>query len=132
MLRTFIFDTLKADATLAALGFTEELYPSPPDSPIGNRFMVLRWGIAGPRAGQNTTVRAQELIVWVYDREPDYGAISDALKTVYGLLIPMAGVDHGSGWILEVSDNGSSEDLFDPTYEAVMRNWTFTITASES
>lgn len=132
MLRTHIYGLLTADATLGALGYNANtIHGTAPDSTKSQRFMVLRWGTSGPRAGRDTIVRRTVLTVWVYDRERDYAAIAGALSRVCTILLPVTG-SHGSGYILDVEDNGASDDLYDPTYEAVMRNWAFTITASET
>lgn len=131
-LRQKVYDLLTASAPLNALGYnTNVIFGAPPDSPPAERFMVLRWGTTGPRLGRDTTVRRTSLAVWAYDRERDYAAIAGALSEVCGILLPLTG-SHGSGYVIDVEDNGTSDDLFDPVYEAVMRYWTFTITASES
>lgn len=132
MLRTHIYGLLTADAALTALGYTvNTIHGTAPDTPNAQRFMVLRWGSSGPRAGRDTEVRRTVLAVWAYDRERDYTAIAGALRRVCVLLLPITGT-HGNGYIIDVEDNGTSDDLYDPMYEAVMRYWTFTITASET
>jgi len=133
-LREFVFDLLKDDIQLNALGFNENtLYPAQaPDSPRGTqrRFMVLRWGTTEPRLGRDSDVRRQLLTVWAYDKESDYSAIIDALLRTHAILYPLKAVNVNGGWITEVVDNGQSEDLYDPGYEAVTRNWAYTIIAS--
>lgn len=133
-LRTFVFNLLKDDAQLNVLGYNAEtLYPTQaPDSPRANqnRFMVLAWGNAEPRLGRDADVRRQLLTVWAYDKERDFGAVNDALNRTHAILYPLAAVNVGGGWITEVLDNGQSDDLYDPEYEAVTRNWAYTIIAS--
>lgn len=131
-LRQYVYDLLTTDATLTALGYNAStIYGAAPDGVQKQRFMILRWGTSGPRAGRDTIVRRTVLTVWVYDRERDYAAIAAALTRVCAIVLPSLGT-HGSGYVLDVEDNGASDDLYDPTYEAVMRNWAFTITASET
>jgi hypothetical protein len=132
--RAFTYDLLRDDPTLNALGYnTSTIFATAPDTPASQRYMVLRWGEVRPQFGRDTTARRRLLTVWAYDREPDYGAIIDALDRVCNLLLPLAGVGHGgNGFIMDVEDNGSSADLYDPAYEAYTRNWAYTITASKS
>lgn len=138
MMRTYVYDLLKVDGQLNALGINgTSLYPAnAPDAPmVGNQmtWMVLRWGSQTPRFGRDSpNTRRQPLTVWMYNHEPDYAPIIAGLKRVCGILLPLGGISHGTGYITDVEDNGSSEDLYDRDYEAVTRNWTFTITGSES
>jgi hypothetical protein len=132
MLRDFLYDILKADQVLGTLGYAGNLYGAAPDTPTGQRFMVMRWGNTGVPPQRDMPPRPRTLTVWAYNRERDYGPIEEALKRVCSILLPMEAVNHGSGWVSGVVDNGSSDDLFDPVYEAATRNWTYTIIASES
>ena len=136
MLRNFVFDLLANDAELNALEYnTNTIYPAlmGADSPQERRFMVLRWGIESPRSpGRDSHISRIGLTVWAYNRDSDYGPIQSALGRVRDILVPIVGVDHGSGWILDVEDNGTSEDLWDDGYSAITRNRALTFTASES
>lgn len=136
MLRNFVFDLLTADATLNTLGYdADSIYGAlmGADSPQDRRFMVLRWGTDTPRSpGRDSNIIRTVLTVWAYNRESDYGPIQSALGRIRDILVPIAGVDHGSGWILDVEDNGTSEDLWDDGYSAITRNRALTLTASES
>lgn len=136
MLRNFVYDRLKADVQLNALGYTESgLYGAimGADSPQERRFMVLRWGTDTPRVpGRDSRIVRTGLTVWAYNRESDYGPIQSALARVRDILVPTGGSDHGSGWIIDVEDNGTSEDLWDDGYSAITRNRAFTFTATES
>lgn len=134
-LRAFVFDRLKDDHELNTLGInTDTLYPTQaPDSPRASagRWMVLAWGSLEPRLGRESTVRRRLLTVWMYDKEPDYGAIDSGLQRAFDLLYPLKAVNVGDGgWITEVLDSGMSDDLYDPGYEAVTKNWALTIVAN--
>lgn len=136
MLRTFVFDLLVADPELNALDYNRDTTYGAimgADSPQERRFMVLRWGTESPRSpGRDSRIVRTGLTVWVYNRESDYGPIHRALLRIRDILVPIAGVDHGDGWIIDVEDNGTSEDLWDDGYSAITRNAVFTITASDS
>lgn len=136
MLRNFVFGLLGSDPELNALGYnTDTLYGAlmGADSPQERRFMVLRWGVESPRSpGRDSRISRTALTVWAYNRDSDYGPIGSALLRVRDILVPIAGVNHGSGWIIEVEDNGTSEDLWDDGYSAITRNRAVTFTASES
>lgn len=134
MLRDFVFDALRSDAQLNALGYnTDTIWPMMSvDSPPSRLFMVLRWGADSPTPGRDSKVIRTGLTVWAYNKDPDYGPIGSALRRARDILVPIAGVSHGDGWILDVENNGTSEDLYDDGYVAVTRNRAFTITASDS
>lgn len=136
MLRNLVYNLLTVDVELNSLGYTTDtIYGAlmGADSPQERRFMVLRWGTDSPAVpGRDSRIVRTGLTVWAYNRESDYGPIQSALLRVRDILVPIAGADHGSGWILDVEDNGTSEDLWDDGYSAITRNRALTFTASES
>ena len=131
-LRQFVYAHYLASQGLQGLGFTEEnISPNfSPDSPQGDLFMVLRWGITIPGIGAVNRVR---LSCWVYNRQPDYGPIADALKVIRDIL---PGLDNQvmspTEAILTVNFEGDSEDGYDDGYRAYTRYSTHNITASGS
>lgn len=132
-IRQYIFELLKNDPTLNGLGIDgNTLFNSyAPDSPAASgRWVVLRWGEEEAPLGRDTDLRRKPLTVWAYDVEPDYSAVLDILKRARALIYPLKGVNVGNGWISEVGDNGTSADLFDPTYNAVTKNRSFSFAAS--
>lgn len=132
ILRNSVYAALLATPGLAALGYTEATI-SPnftPDAPQGDRFMVLRWGVTTPGIAQVNQVR---LAVWGYNRQPDYGPVSDALKLVRGTLGAFGGIVMAPGEsVLAVRFEGDSDDLYDDGYRAYTRWCSHLITASGS
>lgn len=131
-LRQAVFAQYTNSPVLEGLGLTEEtIYPNfSPDAPQGDRFLVLRWGVTNKGIGPVNRVR---LGCWVYNRQPDYGPIADALKEIRALLPALAGVKMSpTEAILSVDYEGDSEDLYDDGYRAYTRWTSHTITASGS
>lgn len=132
VLRNAVLAVLVATPGLETLGYTEEvILPNfTPDAPQGDRFMVLRWGVTTPGLAQVNQVR---LAIWAYNRQPDYGPISDALKLVTSSLAKMAGIVMAPGEsVLAVRSEGESDDLYDDGYRAYTRWCSHLITASGS
>jgi len=136
--RRAVYDLLVADAALIALGFTSNtIYPNwGPDSPMAQRFMVLRWGATTRGVGR---ANSAEFTPWVYDRDQDFAAIAGALDRMRpaelggdGLLDTLVGARLGVGpdGILGIDWQGASTDLYDDGYRANVRNETYNITAS--
>lgn len=133
-LRTVVFNALAGDPALNALGIdVESLYPNhAPDSPAATqmRWAVLRWGVAEPSLGRDTTARPIAMSLWVYDREKDFGDIDAILKRARAVLLAMPLMATGDGSIIGVDWALSSEDLVDETYDAVVRSETYRVVAS--
>jgi len=117
---------------LEDLGFARESI-SPgftPDGPSGDRFMIMRWGLTTPGIGAVNQVR---LSIWVYNRQPDYQPIADALLLLRPRLALMEAVVMAPGEsVLAVRFEGDSEDLYDDGYRAHTRWCSHLITASGS
>lgn len=132
-LRTYVFDILAADPILNDLGYTETtIYPNQgPDSPSGNRFMVLRWGTTTVGVGPSNV---EDFNPWAYNRENDYGPVKAALARIAVLADGWAGAQHTPGefpgWISGTQWLGESVDLYDDNYQAVTRNSTIRVAAS--
>ena len=132
VLRNAVYALLKASTDLEAAGYPpESVSPNfTPDGPEGDRFLVLRWGITNRGISVVNQVR---LSVWVYNRQPDFGPIADALKAVKATLPTLAGVVMAPGEsVLAVDYTGDSDDLYDDGYQAHTRWCSHTITASGS
>lgn len=138
-LREYVWRLLKNDPQMNAMGIDEaSLFASTgPDSPditipaTLQKWMVIRWGIEEARLGRDTSVRRKFLSIWGYHRQRYMGDIDEMLERAYQVLYPVKAVQFSSsGWIIEVTDNGLSEDVWEPAYAASTRNWQLTITAS--
>lgn len=129
-LQNKVFNQLKADPALNALGITEPtLYPAySPDSPQEQRFAVLRWGPIEPGLGG---ARHIELYLWAYERDEDYQYINQILTRFREIFNAWPGTGTaGQGWVLGVIELGSSPNLRDDVYESYTRNEGVRITAS--
>lgn len=131
-LRQAIYAHYINSSGLAAIGLTEDkISPNfSPDAPQGDLFMVLRWGVTTPGIG---LVNRVKLGCWVYNRQPDYGPIAEALKVIRASLPSVAGMRMSpTEAILSVDYEGDSDDLYDDGYRAYTRWTSHTITASGS
>ena len=132
VLRQAIYARYLASSVLTGLGFTEpNIYPNfSPDAPQGKKFMVIRWGATARGIGPVNRVSLQ---CWVYNREPDYLPIANALLEIRRILLPLAGLVMAPGEaIVSVDYEGDSDDLYDDGYRAYTRWTSHTITASGS
>jgi hypothetical protein len=131
-LRQAVFSLYLASPALAGLGFNEgNIYPNfTPDGPAGDRFMVLRWGTTTVGVGRANRIR---LSCWVYNRQPDYRPIANALLEIRERLLTLIAVRLSpTEAILGVTYEGDSDDLYDDGYRAYTRWTSHTITASGS
>lgn len=132
VLRQFVYARFTASSVLASLKLTEAvIFPNwAPDAVDADMFLVMRWGITSRGYGR---VNHCDLGCWVYNRQPDYGPIADALAEIKIILPTMiANKMNANEAILGVGYNGDSDDLYDDGYRAYTRWTSHTITASGS
>lgn len=133
-LRNLVYDMLASDTQLNALGITAaNLWPSPPDTPEGRTFMILRWGAEQVPPLRPVPVDGPTqmlLTVWSYDRDGGYDRITAQLRRVRAVIDSLVNQSTGSGWVIGVNWEGSSEDLRDDVYAADTRNETYRFVAS--
>lgn len=132
VLRQYVYGLLVAAPGLEEAGYEPgSISPNfTPDAPEGERFLVLRWGVTSPGIGR---VNHVTLSVWAYNRQADYGPISDVLKLVKAQLETLPGAVMAPGEsVLAVRSGGDSDDLYDDGYRAYTRWCSHTITASGS
>jgi len=134
-LRQYIWETLRVDPILNSYGIdAASLFGTyAPDSPAANlqRWVILRWSIEDPPPGRDTTSRRRPLFIWAYDRERDYTHVDLILQRCKEILYPIKGVQYSAnGWITQLEQGNTSDDLFDSAYAAVTRSWDTTIVAS--
>lgn len=137
-LRNFVFDLLRADPQLNALGLTEgNLYPvyARQDANFtieGERFMVLRWGPTAPGIGPSRPV---DLAAWAYDISPEYSWIDDVLLRTTRLMEELTAgavlTPERTAFISGATYQGSGPDLFDDLYNRYTRSESYRLVASE-
>lgn len=128
--RDFIWELLGDDPILNQLGLSRSnLFVNwSGDSPAAHftNWVSIRWGVADSPVGRDSAQRPVALGVWAYDREPHYGNISDRLWRIRQLMLGIAGARIPTGGsIIQADWAFSSEDLQDPTMEAVLRSETY-------
>lgn len=135
-LREYVWQTLRLDPELNSLGInsTSLFSGGSADSPASTlqKWMAIRWGIEEPPLGRDTTSRRRFLSIWGYDRRRDFGDVDKMLHRARAILYPLKAINYngGDGYITEVTDNGFSDDTWDPDLAASTRNWQLTIIAS--
>jgi len=133
--RDLVFEALCNDAQLNGYGFKREnIYPlmsrdSPPETIEGTVFMVLRWGTKEPGVGP---VIPRLLDLWVYNRDPFYELLENALIRARAILAPLPGSFANPGWVVGVEWQGAGPDGIDEAYRAYYLSENYRITASGS
>lgn len=107
------------------------------DSPQHDFFAVLRWG------GEVTTLTAQRgrlkvtersCSLWVYDRQPTYDRINDAIKRWCEIMDALEARRTGDGtydgFISSTYWEGDGDDAYDDALERYTKSSTYTIIAS--
>lgn len=136
-LRNAALELLKNDSFMNGCGYgPNNLYPafsrdSPPEAVEGQQFGILKWGTTEAGIGGVNSVVVE---LWLYNREPDFGPIGDALYQARTLLGGLVGrqvqISPVPGWVLGVHWDGAGTDGWDDLYKAVLRSESYTITAS--
>lgn len=135
-LRQYVWELLRTDPALNELGINRDSLfgTNAPDSPAASlqKWMVIRWGLEDPPLGRETTSRRRFVSFWAYDRRRDFSDIDQMLHRARALVYNLTGVHYNGsgGYITEVTDDGFSDDAWDPAYSASTKNWQATIIAS--
>lgn len=120
--RTYIYDTLRNNASFALLVPVGSLYGSGAlqGAPAAKPFVVLRFGVERPllKDGFNPVATGQFLTVYVHDNPGDFLRINQILAAVR---VALVGQVIGPGGIC-VEWLGDSDDLADDVYKTNMRN----------
>jgi hypothetical protein len=130
-LRQAVYARFLASPVLVGLGLNADtIAPNfSPDAPIGDRFLIIRWGVTNRGIGR---VNKVSVGCWMYNRQPDFGPIMKALMEIRTILPAMVGVINSNEAILSVDYGGDSDDLYDDGYRAHTRWTSHTIVASGS
>lgn len=125
--REAVYQALTGDPVLNGMGInTDTVYGGQMtvDSPEAQKFVVLRWGQTevgpGRRPGKGCV---ENLAIWAYNRQTDYGPILDILARCR---VVLDGIVASNG-IIQVDFQGSSEDLWDDVWRAITRNHSYRI-----
>lgn len=132
-LRDMVFDTLVADSQLTAITTAAGIFPNFAAASPNNtlkRWMILRWGSTENAAGRDSTARPIALTVAVYNREPDFALIEQALLRTRAVLRALEGQRYENGAVLGVDDPTAVDDGYDDGYSAVVRSEVYRIVAS--
>lgn len=138
-LRAFLFTLVANDPELNALGYNADNGFSSwaPDSPPGDLFWVLRWGVESegvPGQRGRGRVTSRDATLWAYDRQTTYDTINAVLKRWQAMIGTLEAVrtggDANDGAVLGTTWNGDTEDSYDDIYNALVRASSYTIIAS--
>lgn len=127
-LREQVMTALSNGAGLNELGITvDNIFAAESVDTPTLPFMVIRMG---PLERGIYPANLQNCGLYVYDVPADYTNIDHILQAARSVLLGLIGTGSGGTWILGSDWFGDSQDLYDDTYQAIMRNGTFVITAS--
>ena len=120
--RAAVQTLLEADPILQSIGVGAIYAANSVDTPPEDLFMTVHWDEQDRAFKQHG---AETLVVWVHDRERDYGRIDAVIERMIMILedaIHLSGVD---GTLTSARWNGTSRDLFDDGYNTVTKNVSF-------
>lgn len=114
--RAALYELISGDADLAL----ENVYPTNSvDTAPEDWFAVITWGVSTPSYG---TTGADQVQIWLHDKQHDYGRINAGLTRLKNLLLATVAREGADGIVLSVAEwNGESQDLRDDGYGTVTR-----------
>lgn len=125
--RAAVQSLLETDAGLLSLGVTSVFGSNAADSVTDDLFVVIHWE-EGSRVFGNRGV--DSVLIWVHDKNRDYGRIDQALRRIRDVLQEAVHVPGVDGVTLTQADwQGWSGDLYDDGYNTVTRNGGFAVVA---
>lgn len=133
-LRVKLYDALKNDVPLTALGFGDGRILTQHDKdtqPTEGAFIVIRVAEAVPSPFKNYPSNQRRVQFWVHDRPSDFEVIDDAIARLKEI---MNGLENtqvtGGGWITDVRWEGDSQDFPDDEARTITRYCQWLITGS--
>lgn len=132
-MRETIHTLLTTDPAFNAIVAPELLFAggAVPDAPGAFPFGIERWG---PSTKELGPAYSQTFALWIYDDAGDYLRIGDALRAARARLstIDQSGARtvNNTGVIMGVHYLGSSGDLYDQGYHALVQNASWRIVAT--
>jgi hypothetical protein len=120
--RAAVQTLLENDSILSGIGVGAVYAANSVDTPPEDLFMTVHWDEQAWAFKQHG---AETLVIWVHDRQRDFGRIDAAIKrmiTIFEDAVHVAGAD---GTLTSARWTGTSRDLFDDGYNTVTKNVSF-------
>ena len=120
--RAAVQTLLETDPILSGIGVGAVYAANSVDTPPEDLFMTVHWedrAIAFKQRGPET------LVVWVHDRQRDYGRIDAAIERMIMILEAAVHLPGADGTLTTARWTGTSRDLFDDGYNTVTKNVSF-------
>jgi hypothetical protein len=121
--RAAVMTLLESDPILSGIGVGAVYAANSVDTPAESLFMTVHWDEHPAVFKQHGP---ETLVVWVHDRERDYGRIDAAIERLILILEDAVHLDGADGTLSCASWTGTSRDLFDDGYNTVTKNVSFT------
>jgi len=120
--RAAVMTLLENDPILSGIGVGAVYGANSVDTPPEDLFMTVHWDEQQLSFKQHG---AETLVIWVHDRERDYGRIDAAIERMIVILEDSVHLGGADGTLTLARWNGTSRDLFDDGYNTVTKNVSF-------
>ncbi len=120
--RAAVQTLLEEDPILSGIGVGAVYGAMSVDTPAEDLFMTVHWderSIAFKQHGPET------LVIWVHDRQRDFGRIDAAIERMILILEDAIHLSGADGTLTSARWTGTSRDLFDDGYNTVTKNVSF-------
>ena len=120
--RAAVQTLLEDDPILNSIGIQAVYAANSVDTPDEDLFMTVHWDErtwAFERHGPET------LVIWVHDRQRDFGRIDSAIDRMILILEEAIHLPGSDGILTAARWSGTSRDLFDDGYNTVTKNVSF-------
>ena len=121
--RAAVHRLLEEDPILASIGVSAVYGAMSVDTPPEDLFMTVHWderNISFQQRGSET------LVIWVHDRQRDFGRIDAAIERMITILEDVVHLSGDDGILTQARWVGTSRDLYDDGYNTVTKNVSFT------
>jgi hypothetical protein len=120
--RAAVQTLLEEDSILASLGVEAVYAANSVDTADEKLFMTVHWDERNAIFNQHGP---ETLVIWVHDRQRDYGRIDQVIKHLIEIFEAAVHVVGSDGTLTCASWTGTSRDLFDDGFNTVTKNASF-------
>ena len=129
-MRRLIYETLKTDTQLQALGVAPSaVLAGNVDTPPERPFINLRWQ-GTPSVPNVAGVGPRFLTIWVHDAPNDYERVDNIIRRIKAIFAGLVGVRHETGYITVIEWTGDGEDGNDDGHGTVFRTTSHSLIGS--
>jgi hypothetical protein len=120
--RAAVQELLEEDPILSGIGVAAIYGANSVDTPPEDLFMTVHWDERTQSFKQHGP---ETLVIWVHDRQRDFGRIDAAIERLILILEDAVHLPGTDGTLTQARWTGTSRDLFDDGYNTVTKNVSF-------